>query len=107
MGACCLFIFYVGVDALYDKRLFRFGKFTEIHIKILQGFVVRVHVVVFIIGLAEQIIGRSVEDVGDLNDLFECGARTTDLPTADGGLLYAKLFRQFTLGGVVLLPQGF
>ena len=102
-----LLVFNKGVNALHDKRLLSLGKLAEIHIEILQSLVVGVDVIVFIVRFSEQIIGSGVEDVGDLDDLFKCGARTSDLPTADRRLFNAEFFSQLALRRVVLLPQGF
>ena len=101
------FALHIGADGLDDERLLRFRELAEIDVEILQRLVVGIDVVVFVVGFAEQIVGRGVEDVRDLDHLFERGAGTPDLPAADGGLLYAEFVGQFTLRSVVLLAESF
>ena len=97
-----LFVFHVCVNGFYEESLFSFAQFAEIQIKVLQRLVIRIDVVVFVIGFSEQKIGGRAENIGDLDDLFECGAGTPDLPAADRGLLDAEFIGEFALGGSVL-----
>ena len=96
-----LFVFDVAVDRLNEESLFRFAQFAEIDVKILQRFIVRIDIVIVAVGFAEQIIGRGIENIRNLDDLFERRPGTADLPTADGGLLYAELIRKLALGSPV------
>lgn len=95
------------MDRLDDKILFRLGQLAEVDIKILQGLVVGIDIIIVIVGFAEQIVGRGIEDIRNLDDLLEGRTRAADLPAADRRLLDAEPFGQFALSRVVLFAQSF
>ena len=63
----------------------------------MHRFVVGIDVIIVVIRFAEQVVGRTGENVRDLDHLFKGGAGSADLPAADGRLLHAKLFGKFAL----------
>ena len=83
IGDGSVFVLDVGMDRLDDERLLRFGQLAEIDIEVLQRLVVRIDIVIVIVGFAEQIVGRGIEDVRNLDDLLEGRTRAADLPAAD------------------------
>ena len=95
------------MNGLDNKCLFCFGQFAEINIEILQGLVICIDIVVVIVGFSEQVIGRRIKNIRNFDDLFKSRARTTNFPAADGRLLDAKSFSQFSLGCVVFFAQSF
>ena len=105
IGDGSVFVLDVGMDRLDDERLLRFGQLAEIDIEVLQRLVVRIDIVIVIVGFAEQIVGRGIEDVRNLDDLLEGRTRAADLPAADRRLLDAEPLSQFTLSRVVLFAQ--